>query len=226
MSCRSACRSWRKLLSSLTYGAFLVYTPKGTTPVSLKAKSVVRALKEDRPLGTPPEPASQFVARRLSEELTNTPLSQLFIGGPILVPVPRSSLRIQGGLWPALSIATALVERGLGNDVAELLERIKPVTKSATAAQGERPSGEQHYESLVAHQRLGGAESLCIIDDVVTKGATLLAAATRLRERYPHAKIAAFAVVRTTGFVDEIASIIEPVLGSITFAGGKVDRQP
>lgn len=226
MSSPSACLAWKKLLSSLGYGSFLVYAPRGSNAVSRQAKQFVLSLKEDRPVGTPPEAAAQYAARRLSEELSRTPVAELFAGAPILVPVPRSSLRISGGLWPALSIASALVDRGVGSAVVEAIERIKPVKKSATAAAGERPSADEHYESLIAHQMFVRDETFCLIDDVVTKGATLLAAATRLRERYPAARIGAFAMVRTMGFVDDIERIVEPVVGSITYSGGKVDRQP
>jgi len=69
-------------------------------------------------------------------------------------------------------------------------------------------------------------EELCLIDDVITKGATLLAAASRLQETYPHANIVAFALVRTLGFVDDIERIVEPVLGTITLRGDEAVREP
>jgi len=60
----------------------------------------------------------------------------------------------------------------------------------------------------------------------VTKGATLLAAATRLQETYPQAKVTAFALVRTLGFVDDIDRIIEPIIGTITLRSDEALREP
>jgi hypothetical protein len=55
------------LLSKITFGSFLVYAPRGTSEVSNRAKQFVRALKEERFIGTPPQSPSQFAARRLAE---------------------------------------------------------------------------------------------------------------------------------------------------------------
>jgi orotate phosphoribosyltransferase-like protein len=69
-------------------------------------------------------------------------------------------------------------------------------------------------------------DCLCLVDDVVTKGATLLAAATRLQEAYPKATVTAFALVRTLGFVDNIDRIVEPALGAITLLADEAFREP
>ena len=67
---------------------------------------------------------------------------------------------------------------------------------------------------------------LCLVDDVITKGATMLAAASRLAEIYPRATIVGFALVRTLGFVDDIDRIVEPAVGTITFRGDAAVREP
>ena len=79
---------------------------------------------------------------------------------------------------------------------------------------------------MFAKKMVVGKEVLCLVDDVITKGATMLAAATRLQESYPSARIIAFALVRTTGFVEDIERITDPVVGSITLRGGDVHREP
>lgn len=68
--------------------------------------------------------------------------------------------------------------------------------------------------------------SFCLVDDVVTKGSTLLAAASRLKETYPQAKVTAFALVRTLGFVDNIDAIVEPVVGTIALRDDEPLRDP
>lgn len=106
------------------------------------------------------------------------------------------------------------------------LERVKAVPKSAFAAAGARPKPMEHYDSIQVTKMVTDRESLCLVDDVITKGATLLAAASRLQETYPTAKITAFAVVRTLGFVDDIQRIVEPALGTITLRSDEAFREP
>ena len=126
-------------------------------------------------------------------------MEEVFGAAPLLVPVPRSSRPVEGGIWPAYNIASALVANGIGAAVLPCLQRVKAVPKSAFAASGTRPKPLDHYESIVAVNMVADRQQLCLVDDVITKGATLLAAASRLRETYPHAKIVAFALVRTLG---------------------------
>jgi hypothetical protein len=204
------------LLSEIRYGSFLVYAPRGTSDVSRRAQQFVRALKEERPIGAPPQSPSDYSARRLADE---RPAS-------LLVPVPRSSLSVKEGIWPAYNIASALVRHGIGATVLHCLERVRAVQKSAFAVSGTRPKPIEHYESIRATKMVTDRRSLCLVDDVITKGATFLAAASRLQEMYPEAKVTAFALVRTLGFVDDIERIVEPVAGLITLRGDEAFREP
>ena len=67
---------------------------------------------------------------------------------------------------------------------------------------------------------------ITIVDDVVTKGATLLAAASLIKDRFPDSEVKAFAVVRTMGFIDDIERIKRPCTGTITLEGGEAMREP
>jgi hypothetical protein len=214
------------LLSRITFGSFLVYAPRGTSELSNRAKQFVRALKEERFIGTPPQSPSQFAARRLAERHPNRIMEEVFGAAPLLVPVPRSSLPVDGGIWPAYNIAAALVANGVGAAVLPCLQRLKAVPKSAFAASGSRPKPLDHYDSIAAAKMVADREELCLVDDVITKGATLLAAASRLRETYPNANIVAFALVRTFGFVDNIDRIVDPAVGTITLRGDDAAREP
>ncbi len=214
------------MLSEIRFGSFLVYAPRGTNEVSRRAQQFVRALKEERPIGAPPQSPSDYAARRLADEHPSSLFDDLFADSPLLVPVPRSSLAVQGGLWPAFNIASSLVRHGIGAAVLPCLERVKAVPKSAFAASGTRPRPIDHYESIHTAKMVTDRPSLCLVDDVVTKGATLLAAASRLQETYPSAKITAFALVRTLGFVDDIERIVEPGVGTITSRGDEAVREP
>ncbi len=214
------------MLSKIAFGSFLVYAPRGTSELSKKAKQFVRALKEERLIGIPPQSPSEYAARRLADEHAKGGLEELFHAAPILVPVPRSSRTVEGGIWPAYNIASALVAQGIGATVIPCLQRVRAVPKSAFAASGTRPKPLDHYESISARKLVADRDELCLVDDVITKGATVLAAASRLQEAYPHATIVAFALVRTLGFVDDIDRIVEPAVGTITLRGDEAAREP
>ncbi|HEY4214970.1 MAG TPA: phosphoribosyltransferase [Steroidobacteraceae bacterium] len=99
--------------------------------------------------------------------------------------------------------------------------------KSSTARGAQRPSLQQHYESLAvtrAPERV--PERLLLIDDVVSTGRTLLACWMRLRERFPHTPIAAFALIRTLGFVRATPRLVVPCVGRITWTGVDARRYP
>lgn len=214
------------MLSKITFGSFLVYAPRGTSELSRKAIQFVRALKEERLIGIPPQSPSAYATRRLAEERPSGLLDEFFRVPPLLVPVPRSSLPVDGGIWPAYNIAAALVEQGIGASVLPCLQRVRAVPKSAFAVSGSRPKPIDHYESIFATKMVADRDELCLVDDVITKGATLLAAASRLQETYPHSRVVGFALVRTLGFVEDIERIVEPALGTITLRSGEAVREP
>lgn len=214
------------MLSEIRFGSFLVYAPRGTNEISRRAQQFVRALKEERLIGVPPQSPSDYAARRLVEEHPASLFDELFVDSPLLVPVPRSSLPVEGGIWPALNIASALVQRGIGATVLPCLARVQTVPKSAFAASGTRPKAIDHYQSMQAAKMVTDRLSLCLVDDVITKGATLFAAVSRVQETYPRAKVMAFALVRTLGFVDDIERIVEPAIGTITLRGDEAFREP
>ena len=153
-------------------------------------------------------------------------MEDIFGAAPLLVPVPRSSRTVDGGIWPAYNIASALVANAIGAAVLPCLQRVTAVPKSAFATLGSRPKPLDHYESITAVKMIADRQEFCLVDDVITKGATLLAAASRLREMYPNANIVAFALVRTMGFVDDIDRIVEPAVGTITLRGDEAVRDP
>jgi adenine/guanine phosphoribosyltransferase-like PRPP-binding protein len=63
-----------------------------------------------------------------------------------------------------------------------------------------------------------------LIDDVITKGATLLGAALCLQEAYPHIEIRAIAIVRTLGRRPDIERIKEPCIGRVRLVGAEAER--
>ncbi len=210
-------------LSELTFGSFLIYSPRGTSPESAKSRDITYAIKADT------GGVIAFTADRLKQEIGGAAAALLAVLGPdtTLVPCPRSAPLVPGGLWPARRICEELVRAGLGGSVGEFVRRAKSVPKSASAGPGKRPSVDDHILSMcVAGMGSRAPARITLVDDVVTKGATLLAAASHLAAAAPKSQIRAFAVVRTMGLVSDVAAVMEPVVGTIRRSGTSADRQP
>lgn len=218
------------MLSELTFGSFLVYSPRGSGEASVLSQGVIRSIKADG-AGPGNERMIDFTVRRLVEELERTAawLHPIFQQKPLLVPVPPSAPVLPGGLWIPKRICEALVSRGLGTRVTPLLDRRYAIPKSAYAAQGKRPTVKVHEASIEVQGARGlTAEPILLVDDVVTKGAALFGAAAALAARMPACDLAAFALVRTMGFVPDLDRLVSPCIGTIRMEPmtGDVNREP
>jgi predicted amidophosphoribosyltransferase len=107
-----------------------------------------------------------------------------------------------------------------------MLSRERAVAKSSFARPGERPSASEHYESMTALPAIDAGNNIVIVDDVVTKGSTALAAASRIVEVVPEASVRVFAMIRTKGLVPDIDRIVEPTVGTIRLSFDAGDRHP
>ena len=89
-----------------------------------------------------------------------------------------------------------------------------------------RPTVFEHYESFLVVPPPGMVRRVVLIDDVITKGRTLLAAAARMQSAFPCADIRAFALIRTKGFRQRVVCEVEPCEGVVRWAGGDARREP
>jgi phosphoribosylpyrophosphate synthetase len=217
------------LLSNLRFGSFLSYSPRGDSDSAKKSRDFRDKLKRDLMVTNPAGetmPMSKFLARAFALMISETELRDFFGENISLIPAPGSSLTVAGGLRVPLRIATALASEGLGSEILDILERTSPINKSAYAASGDRPKAFKHYESISV-RRLGIEPTrILIIDDFITRGATLLGAASRLDETYPSAEISAFALIRTISNPTEFNNIVTPCVGIITLRGDETRREP
>jgi hypothetical protein len=206
------------LLSSVSFASLLTYSPRGTSELSIRSRQVRDAIKSAR----------WDVLDRCVVRIVERGGLEPFLGPDvILVPAPRSApIRDAGTLWPAERICTRFVDAGLGRDVSCCLVRTSAVPKSAFAMPGERPTATLHRDTMTVHGSLLPPDRMTVVDDVVTKGATLLAAVSLLSEAFPDSEIRAFAVLRTMGLTENIESILDPCEGTIRWDAQDAHRNP
>ena len=206
------------MFSRLNFASLAVFSPRGQSEVSERSRRLRDAVKAGR------RDVFERAAVRVQSE--SDMFRQIFESCPVLIPVPGSSPRIRGALWVPERIAEAFCAAGLGSSVVSCLERIEAVPKSAFSPPGERPSVARHLKTLEVMGSVGDYEDLLLIDDVVTRGRTLFAAATVLKGAFPKANISGFALLRAMGLVPEVDAIVSPCMGHIRRIGSDVDRRP
>lgn len=211
-------------LRSLEFGSLLSYTSR---PASLdqdrkknmlKTKDMVIWLKQDQGVqwnGASME-MSEYVAELLDLTLTSFPLSSFFSADTSLIPIPRSSPIRPDGLWVPERIAKAMVRRGIGNSVIACLNRAISVNKSSISTPANRPKAPDHYHSFSVKRIVSEPKDIVLIDDVITRGSTMIGAANRIANAFPEAKIKAFAAVRTITNPNDFTDWYDPQVGVIT----------
>jgi len=210
-------------LRSLDFASCYVYAPCGVCPVSAKSRSLCAMIKAPEPSLVP------LYARCVMRQAHQIPiLADFFRAIDVLVPIPASEPSRPNREYFPERLADAFVAEGLARRAWRGLARVSAVPKSATSAPGRRPTVRAHYDSLsvLSGSDLPEHARLLLIDDVVTKGRTLLAAAARLHEAFPQARITAFALLRTLGFKDHIEDLLDPCVGQIGWRAGDARRNP
>jgi predicted amidophosphoribosyltransferase len=207
-------------LRSVAFYSCYIYSPRGNSFVSAASRQLCARLKLGDSIWLP---CYAGVVRELATK--NETLAELFSADATLVPIPSSdpwSTRV----WAAERLAIALHGVLLGQAVWPGIQRRFPVRKSATALNADRPTTQRHYDSLSVPNPSVEPHRIILIDDVITKGRTILAAAARLHESFPNADIRAFALVRTKGFLSDVSQFLEPCKGFVRWAGGDARRDP
>jgi hypothetical protein len=207
------------LISRLPFATPFVYSTKGVSVVSKISQELRdRIKKSDVQL-------FQQMAVHIEELVAQGKFPGFFGADVTLVPVPGHAPLAPGAVSTAERIAQALAARGLGA-VSPLLKRGTRVTKSAWARGPDRPRAKQHFETMAMERSLIKPRRVVLVDDVVTRGATFLGAASRIQSEIADAEIRAFALARA--ITDrEIEAIRDPVVGTIELdAGGESWRRP
>ncbi|MDE1763953.1 MAG: hypothetical protein KGH88_06880 [Thaumarchaeota archaeon] len=205
-------------ISEVEFGSLLTYSPHDSSKKAEESKVVMRNLKNDNVLSSGIL-TSEYVVRAIKKGIEKFPFADYFNSNTILIPTPKSSLWQKDMLWIPQRITRALISNGLGRTSEECLERIVALPKSSKSIPANRPKPLQHYESMRVKELLFDPEEIVLVDDVVTRGATILGAVNKLTEAFPNARIRAFVVMRTMSNPEEFSEIVNPCVGKIRLSG-------
>ena len=142
-----------------------------------------------------------------------------------LVPIPGSAPLVAGGLWVPMIIAQRLRKDGLAREVAPIVVRTRAVAKSAFVPPESRPDVKTHRDSFRAEIVKPSPTKIVLLDDVITQGCTMLAAAQLVARAYPDAQVRGFAVFRTMSGI-EINQTRDPCEGAVEIRGERAVRRP
>ena len=215
------CEADPVVMGAVRFAACFGYSPCGTSNVARRSRYYCGLLKTQHPgfLG--------YSAQRVADDVrAGGVLAESFASRPTLIPVPSSACAVPGSESSAGALAQALAGAGLGSKVWAGLTRIQPVIRSSRAAPGCRASAQDQYRSLRVEPAPQVIEDILLVDDLITKGRTLIAAASRLREAFPAARIRGFALMRTLSLVPDIEVLMAPCTGEVRWVRGDTLRVP
>lgn len=211
------------MMPALTFAACYVYSPCGECAISARSRVLCSRLKAGDAHFIP-----RYAARVRQQASEQSIFAGFFNASDVLIPVPGNEPP-PAGITPVTErLAAALVREGLGLAAWTGLSRARAVRKSATAPHGTRPTVREHFDTFSVEGAGGipGTAQILLVDDVVTKGRTLMAAAARLQEAFPGARIRAFALLRTMGLIPSVNRLLDPCVGQIKWRGGDTHRVP
>lgn len=198
-------------VTELVIGSYLAYRTRPNSPAEAAAAGIVHhSIKKGQ------AKAIFRYAAMLATLENDSELARHLARAGVLVPVPKSSVHQPDSQWVPLMIAEALNFLGIGTGVEPLLERHTPVPKSGGVFRSEdRPSVQDHFDSMRVTSGLYGPDRVTLIDDVVTIGRTMFGAANRINDAYPDAEIQAFSLVRALNYtgISTLAEMPRPLVG-------------
>jgi phosphoribosylpyrophosphate synthetase len=205
-------------LNQLQYGSLLSYCPRGGDSEEIqRSRLIMRTIKIDSFVEDPLVVMSEWISKTMERQRSELPFDSFFRTNTVLVPLPRSSLLQPDSLWVPERLASSLVRRGFGARVMPCLTRTKAVRKSATSPPWQRPTPSEHYESMAVQGNLESSQEIVLIDDIVTRGHTMIGAANRPLHAFPSPRILAFAAMRTISDWKDFSHIYDPKTGSIDY---------
>lgn len=199
----------------LLYLSLFGYSPRDNSQIAQKSRDLKSHVKAGR---------IETIRKAVSfcNDLEPNEYNEFLNSNVTLVPIPGSSLFLEGAVRPPALISQALYEAGLAYNVADILYRDHAVPKSSNFfTSDERPLFTTHYNSFRLRTSLHITQDITLVDDILTMGRTAYGAALRLIEAYPNAKIRLFSLQRTpyNKSISELLSVERGVI--IAYPSGK-----
>ncbi len=211
------------LPSELTYCSLLSYASHPVTDEQKRSRGVAFDLKQNRQYSA--GGICDIVAKRVLEQIAHFP--DIFGSDVIAIPIPSSAMKKPGSLHVPSELTFALKRARLVGEVEDIVTRVRSLPKSATSDPQERSTALSHFGSVeIAKPLIPSTSTLLLVDDVITRGATLMGIAWKIREAFPEANIYAFAAMRAISDPSEFIGILDPIVGKITMRGRYTQRRP
>jgi uracil phosphoribosyltransferase len=160
------------------------------------------------------------VLEKIDGIIKSEKLDTFFEGEITMVPIPSSSLKQEETLKPPLEICKLLYNARPNLQTADCLKRHKSIKKSSLGfTKSDRPSVQDHLDSINLNDIFISTNKILIVDDVLTTGTTAMACAKIVKSRYPESKIAVFSFLRPTQLDESISKkdkITQIICGTIT----------
>ena len=206
-------------LSELICGTFLIYpSPRDTSEVAKNLRANILKVKTDGFLPSG-ERIIEYTVKRLVEEIPDTVLEELFVNA-ILVPVPTSKKHLPSDkgpqLWTPDLICDALLEQGLGAEKCRCIFRKDTIRSSKRCSTAEeRPTPQEHVDTMmgVSPSLVTPDAPVLLVDDVATRGSTMLGAGAHVAAMLVDREIRGFAVAGTANSL--IGNPVQPTLHRI-----------
>jgi predicted amidophosphoribosyltransferase len=192
----------------LEFAAPFQYASRGASPIAQKSRELRDRIKRGDTV------LYGQIARHVLE-LVRVGVFPDFFGPQVtVVPVPGHAPMTGGAQSRTAQMAQSLLDVGLAGSVSQLVSRRVTVPKSAWANPADRPRALDHVSSLDARLPLTAVGQVLLLDDVITRGATLMGVAVRLRQLAPTLVVRAFALLRAITDGD-IEAIRAPTVGYV-----------
>ena len=213
---------------SLPYYTQYAYDPRGRGDENSKSRKICAHLKRNSIIKSGGETVTMvdLMVRRIKDRIDSSIFEQFFGDDVVAVPMPSSSLQKKDSLWVPREICESLFNNELVGSISPCILRNKAVTKSATAGHGNRPNPKTHCKSFGFNvdPYISNARRVLLVDDLVTRGSTMVGAYMHLKNNGVLSDIFAFALIRTEG-LGNFTKVNNPVIGRLTCsASGSPNR--